>query len=239
MTNHERRTGALGCRRRRLPVGPRTGTSSIRKRGVWRIPERELVCSATPPGSTSSSTDAALQWSIALPKTALEPWVSTSPQLRRRRPSTSTRHRRDTRVRAAKPSPSPILRSTWCSATTARCRSCDPHRTVPEVARLSDGRLRSHTPRRGLHHLNPNRTSHRARNALLRDAPRRLRRGHRRFPPSVRRVDPTVPRARTRGRGPRGAPGSEARDEHVRMGSSMGASMARRADLETVEAIGP
>ena len=91
----------------------------------------------------------------------------------------------------------------------------------------------------GLHHLEPQARLHEppASERVLRDARRRLRRGHGRLPSSVRRVDPSVPRARPRGRRPRRAAGSEARHEHLRMGSSVGAPMAGRADLEAFQGV--
>ncbi len=122
---------------------------------------------------------------------------------------------------------------------------CDPYRTVPEVARLlrPGGLLR-------VQHLDaaaePLLPAGRPRCADHPEAPRqvvrrprvRLGRRHDRLPDPARRVDPPVPRPRSRRRGPARAAPAEARHEHLRRlrRPQLGPPLAGRGDLEGAEA---
>ena len=137
---------------------------------------------------------------------------------------------------AARPSLSRTPRSTSSSATTARCRSRDPYRTVPEAARLlrpgglfafnHEAPLASICWPRRRRPPQPD-----AGSRLLRAPPARGRPDQ--LPAATRRVDPALPVERLRHRGPdRVAAGGRCR-QHVpgRRGSRMVAALAGRGDL--------
>ena len=121
---------------------------------------------------------------------------------------------------------------------------CDPYRTVPEVARLlrPGGRfVFAHSTPWGYITWNAKRdsTSRRLRNPYF---------GMRLDDSGEGTIDFHLPygewirlfRAqRLHRRGPRRAAGAAARHEHLRMGSSLGAPMAGRADLEAPEGVAP
>ena len=174
--------------------------------GVWRIPEHELgVLGDTAGLDVLEYGCGAAQWSIALAQDGARAVGLDQSRAQLRHAEVLNRaHGTDVTLVCASGEAVPFRRP------LVRRRVLRPRRDVVlrSVPRRTRGRATPPTRRSprvrtlhavGLHHLEPQARLHQppAPERVLRDAPRRLRRGHRRFPSSVRRVDPAVPRART------------------------------------------
>ena len=240
--DHERHNRAvLGRRRRRLPGGATAHVLVARRRrrgACGGSPTTTSAWSATRTASTCWSTAAArAQWSIALARDGARPvgLDQSRGQLRHARRWDRAPRRASFPLVCASGARVPLADASFdlVFCDHGAMSFCDPEATVPEVVSCCGraGGWRSVTPPRG---CTSRGTTPRPRTRRLRHPYFGIRvfdaaEGTVDFQLPTGDVDPPVPPPRPRRRRPRGAPGAERGDEHVRTGTRSGRAAGPRS----------